>query len=126
MKNNRKRFIRTKDNRLFDCCYYGIDTWGLSSQDSIVKINGKYYFDCWTSSCYPEYDDYSEYIEIGVVKDSDEIEDVVDEIKVTEVGKVALINGEVVAIYKNFGDGDMFHIPGFEWDVLTNKVYSHN
>lgn len=116
------RFIRTKDGKLYDVINYGIDTAGTCHQKSIIEKNGKYYFDCWISSFYPDYDDYSEYTEIDVVKDSDEIEDVVDEIKVTEVGKVALINGEVVAIYKNFGDGDMFHIPGFDWDVLSNKV----
>lgn len=116
------RFIRTKDGQLYDCINYGIDTAGTCHQKSIVEKNGKYYFEDWYSPNNLEsYGDWW-YTEIDVVKASNKIEDVVDEIKDTEVGKVALINGKVVAIYKNFGDGDMFHIPGFEWDVLSNKV----
>lgn len=110
------RFIRTKDGKLYDVINYGIDTAGTCDQKSIIEKNGKYYFEDWQFVCDPEIDSHSEYTEIDVVKASDEIEDIVDEIKDIEVGKAAFINGKIVAIYSKF-DGTEF-----EWDMLSNYV----
>ncbi len=117
------RFIRDKNNWLFDKDYYGDKTWGSNSQDSIEQTKkNKYYFHSWTAG--NEYtDDCIENEEIEVIKASNNIEDVVDEIKDTPVGKIAFIEGRAVAIFKTFKPNECLYPRGTDWLVFEPEFF---
>ncbi len=117
------RFIRTKDNQLFDTVYFGEETWGQNTQDSIEqKDENTYYFHNWVAG--NEYIDDSVNEEIiDVIKASDNIEDVVDEIKSTYVGKLAFINGQVVAMLKTFKPDEYIFNRGTDWEVFEPSFF---
>lgn len=113
------RFIRTKDKEIFDVEFFGFKTWGSVHQESIDMQDGKYYFGYWN---YDRVLDSTYWCEpIDVEMSSNNIEDLVDEIQETESGKVALINGKIVAVYKDFAN---YGLPrrGFDWNVVTNSL----
>lgn len=121
------RFIRDKNNWLFDRDFYGDKTWGLNSQDSIEQRGeNEYYFHFWTAGNM-HFDDHTEEVKIEVIKASDNIEDVVDEIKDTPVGKLAFIEGRVVAVLKTFKPDEYLYPRGTDWLVFEPEFfYSKN
>ena len=119
------RFIKDKNNRIFDTEWYGIETLGDSfMQKRIIQKNKKYYFEIWKAgdidgNIYGNIDGHTEEFEIKVVKASDDIRDLVDKIIVNGLNEEALLDGKVVAVYRDFDD-DIFGRPISDWDVLTN------
>lgn len=115
------RFIKDKNNRIFDTEWYGIETLGDSfMQKRIIQKNKKYYFEIWKAGDIDGFiDGHVEHFEIEVVKTSDDIRDLVDKIIVNGLNEEALLDGKVVAVYRDFDD-DFFGRPISDWDVLTN------
>lgn len=114
------RFILTKDKKIFDIEFFGFKTWGSAHQESIDMEDGKYYFDYWDYDSLFDDDTYWRE-EIDVEKTSDNIEDLVDEILEVDSDKYALLDGKVVAAYKDFAN---YGLPrrGFDWNVVTNSL----
>lgn len=120
------RFIRTKDNQLFDTEYYGEETWGQNTQDSIEqKDENTYYFHHWVAG--NEYVDDSTYeSKIEVLKASDKIEEVVDKIEIVSidnVSKLAFIDGRVVAVLKTFKPDEYIFNRGTDWVVFEPSFF---